>query len=175
MAAAQTHLSAWQSIPEPLLKQVSTLIFLNIQHPMCTVLQLKMLTQIHQWLCCFFEQEIHVLTGFHRSWDAWYCFNQWEPVLDHYHSERTGTTYENQSTTTFNICTHGSETCKCLYQRVFCCAHHDHGRGFTTITTMALPSAHWQLRFCHKNKNKLKLLAPRVTVQNCSENYRIKI
>ena len=40
-------------------------------------------------------------------------------MLDHYHSERSGTNFEHQSATEFKICTHGSEVCNCRDQRVF--------------------------------------------------------
>ena len=40
-----------------------------------------------------------------------------EFLLDHYHSERSGTKFEHQSETEFKICTHGSEVRNCRDQR----------------------------------------------------------
>ena len=40
-------------------------------------------------------------------------------MLDHYYSERTGPKYENQSTTEFKFCTHGSKVRTGRDQRVF--------------------------------------------------------
>ena len=49
-------------------------------------------------------------------------------MLDHYYSERTGPKYENQSTTEFKFCTHGSEVRTGRDQRVFFRSFvHDHG------------------------------------------------
>ena len=52
-----------------------------------------------------------------------------EFLLDHYHSERSGTKFEHQSATEFKICTHGSEVRNCRDQRGFSPARHD--RGFS--------------------------------------------
>ena len=40
-----------------------------------------------------------------------------EFLLDHYHSERSGTKFEHQSETEFKICTYGSEVRNCRDQR----------------------------------------------------------
>ena len=40
-------------------------------------------------------------------------------MLDHYHAERLGTKYKDQSTTEIETSSHGSEVCNCHVQRVF--------------------------------------------------------
>ena len=40
-------------------------------------------------------------------------------MLDHYHAERVGTKYKDQSTTEIETTSHGSEVCNCRVQRVF--------------------------------------------------------
>ena len=84
---------------------------------------------------------------FRGSWGAFQRFGRWEFLLDHYHSERSGTKFEHQSATEFTICTRGSEMRNCHVQRVFS------------------RSSRSQLRrsiFAASNRKK-KPLAPRVT------------
>ena len=40
-------------------------------------------------------------------------------MLDHYHAERLGARYKDQSTTEIETSSHGSEVCNCRVQRVF--------------------------------------------------------
>ena len=63
-------------------------------------------------------------------------------MSDHYYLERTGPKYENQSTTEFKFCTHGSEVRTGRDQRVFFFRSFVHDRGF---------AAHCR----HKTKQKL--------------------
>ena len=60
-------------------------------------------------------------------------------MSDHYHSERSGAKYENQSAIEFKICTHGSEVLYCRNQRVF----------FSLATIAASP-----LNFTAENRKK---------------------
>ena len=83
---------------------------------------------------------------FRGSWGAFQRFGRWEFLLDHYHSERSGTKFEHQSATEFKICTHGSEVHNCRDQRFF----------FPLVTIADSP-----LNFPPKQQEK-KPLVPRV-------------
>ena len=101
----------------PLPEQVSILKSPKIQNSVHIVLHLETHARIQDLPPPFlFPIPCSELkTGFCRL----SAFNQWKWVQDRYHSERTGTDYENQSATVFIIPNHGSEILNRRDQRVF--------------------------------------------------------
>ena len=71
-------------------------------------------------------------------------------MLDHYHAERLGTKYKDQSTTEIETSSHGSEVCNCRVQRVF----------FSLLAGSRSRLRRSQLQLHYEKKNPL---APRVT------------
>ena len=122
---------------------------------MRTELRLEMLSRILRsflppnWYCVFTVSSSQK-TGFYCSCGALQWFIQWNPVLDHYHAERLGTKYKDQSTTEIETSSHGSEVCNCRVQRdFFFLSWQDHDRGYRRS----------QLQLHYEEK---KPLAPRV-------------